>query len=309
MLKQVAFLLLNSTMRYQKPPLTFEQQIALLKSRGLSISDDEKAANYLSNISYYRLSAYMLPLKVSGQDKFKNGVSFDDVIELYSFDRELRLLTFNVIEKLEIAFRAQMSYHHSLVGGPYWFEDRKHFRDADFWRSHLDSIDTEVRRSNEAFKEHFFEKYDDHERMPIWMTSEVISLGLLSKIYRSLTLSPEKKRIAKHFGLYNPSVLQSWMQSMTYVRNICAHHARLWNRTLTIKPTYLLKPTTLWITDQPQNDKAYYLLCCLFYMIRSVNPKTRFASHLARLLERYPKIDISSMGFPNDWMEQKFWHV
>lgn len=294
-------------MKYQKPPLTFEQQITLLKRRGLGIPDEEKAAGYLSNISYYRLSAYMLPLKVRGDDRFQGSVSFDDVIALYSFDRELRLLVFDVIEKLEIAFRAQMSYHHSLVGGPYWFEDRNNFRDADFWRRHLESIDAEVERANEVFKEHFFTKYDEHERMPIWMTSEVISLGLLSKIYRSLTLSREKKRIAQHFGLDNPSVLQSWMQSMTYVRNICAHHARLWNRILTIKPTYLLKPTNLWITDQPQNEKVYYLLCCLLYMIRSINQETRFASHLTRLLERYPKIELSAMGFPADWEEQEFW--
>lgn len=121
-------------MKYDKSPLTFEQQIELLCDRGLVITDKERAANYLSNISYYRLSAYMLPLKVRDSDRFIEGTTFDDVLDLYLFDREFRLLIFDVIERLEIAFRTQMSYQPSLTGGSYWFEDRTHFRNADHWR-------------------------------------------------------------------------------------------------------------------------------------------------------------------------------
>ena len=97
-------------MRYTKPALTFEQQIELLENRGLQFPDKDKAAHYLSNISYYRLSAYMLPLKIQGQERFQDGVVFDDVLQLYIFDREFRLLIFDVVEKLEVAFRTQMSY-------------------------------------------------------------------------------------------------------------------------------------------------------------------------------------------------------
>lgn len=307
MLKWAGFLLLNTSMKYEKEPLTFERQIELLESRGLKVEDKEKAKSYLSNISYYRLSAYMLPLKVAGTDNFKSGVAFEDVLRLYLFDREFRLLVFDVVERLEIAFRTQMSYHHSLVAGPFWYLDRNHFRDAEFWRRHLESVDVEVERAKEVFKDHFFTKYDEHERMPIWMTSEVLSLGLLSKIYRSLAMSKEKKKIARHFGLVHPSVLESWMQCVTYVRNICAHHSRLWNRVLTLKPTYLETPSNAWITDRPSNDKSYYLVCCLLYMLRSVNPKTRFVEHFKRLLSRYPEIDLRAMGFPFDWQYQAFW--
>ncbi len=294
-------------MRYTKPALTFEQQIELLENRGLQFPDKDKAAHYLSNISYYRLSAYMLPLKIQGQERFQDGVVFDDVLQLYIFDREFRLLIFDVVEKLEVAFRTQMSYHHSQTSGPYWFEDRNHFRDADFWRKHLENIDTEVDRAKEVFKDHFFGKYDEHERMPIWMTSEVLSLGLLSKIYRSLAMSKEKRDIARHFGIGHPLVLESWMQSITYVRNICAHHSRLWNRVLTLKPNYMERPTNLWITNKPDNDKVYYFVCCLFYMIRAINPNTIFNDQLHELLGRYPKIDLAAMGFPKDWDSEPFW--
>jgi abortive infection bacteriophage resistance protein len=296
-------------MRYEKEPLTFERQIDLLESRGLVVSDKSKAANYLSNISYYRLSAYMLPFKVLGEDRFSDGTSFESVIDLYLFDREFRLLIFDTIEKLEIAFRTQMSYHVSLSNGPYWFEDRLNFRDADRWREQLESIDQEVDRAKEVFKDHFFEKYDEHERMPIWMTSEVLSLGLLSKMYRNLKMSPEKKAISKHFGLGNPIVLESWLQSMTYIRNICAHHSRLWNRVLTLRPNYLERPMDTWIDDTPQNDKMYYVACCFLYMLRSINPSTRFVSHFLELLNRYPDVKLRAMGFTDNWESQAFWQV
>jgi abortive infection bacteriophage resistance protein len=295
-------------MKYAKPPLPFEKQIALLESRGLTVPDHAKAANYLSNISYYRLSAYMLPFKVNGKDDFVPGTTFDDILYLYVFDRELRLLVFDAVEKLEIAFRTQMSYHHSLNFGPYWFEDKKHFIKPDLWLNHLEMIDSEVERAKEVFKDHFFSKYKVHKRMPIWMTSEVLSLGLLSKIYRNLVSSKEKKKIARHFGISNSAVLESWLQAMTYARNVCAHHSRFWNRVLTIKPNYLKSPTNTWLRGGLRYDKPYYLICCLLYMLRSVNPQTRFATRFKCLLGRYPKIDRSAMGFPSDWESEKFWN-
>ncbi|MGB7201042.1 MAG: Abi family protein [Pyrinomonadaceae bacterium] len=108
------------SMLYEKPALTFEKQIELLESRGLRVTDKSRAANYLSNISYYRLSAYMLPLKVSGSDDFIDGTTFDEVLGLYLFDREFRLLIFDVIERIEVAFRTQMSYQLALDAGPLW---------------------------------------------------------------------------------------------------------------------------------------------------------------------------------------------
>jgi abortive infection bacteriophage resistance protein len=295
-------------MKYEKDALTFDRQIDLLESRGLEISDKAKAANYLSNISYYRLSAYMLPLKVAGTERFVAGVTFEDVVELYLFDREYRLLMFDIIEKLEIAFRTQMSYHHSLVSGPYWFEDRSNFRSADYWRQHLESIDLEVGRAKEVFKDHYFSKYDEHERMPVWMTTEVLSLGLLSKIYRNISLSTEKKKIALHFGISHPPVLESWIQSMTYIRNVCAHHSRLWNRILTVRPNYLERPVNTWISDRPANNKSYYLTCCFLYMLRSINPNTRFVENFKKLLDRHKDINLAAMGFPQDWESQAFWN-
>ena len=120
-------------------------------------------------------------------------------------------------------------------------------------------------------------------------------------------MTAEKKKIARQFGISHPPVLESWMQSMTYVRNICAHHSRLWNRILTVRPTYLERPTNLGINDRPTNGKSYYLTSCFLYMLRAINPNTRFVTHFKKLLLRYPNLKLSSMGFPADWETQPFW--
>ena len=99
--------------RYTKPALTFEEQIALLKSRGLVIDDEQRATRHLSNVSYYRMSAYMLSFKKLDAnenvlDEFEEGTTWDNVYDLYKFDRKLRLLIFDAIERIEIALRTQV---------------------------------------------------------------------------------------------------------------------------------------------------------------------------------------------------------
>jgi abortive infection bacteriophage resistance protein len=143
--------------------------------------------------------------------------------------------------------------------------------------------------------------------MPAWMIFELTSLGSLSKIYKNLKMSQAKKDISTHFGVSNPYILESWMQSITYVRNICAHHSRLWNRILTIKPKVLSKPTNQWISGSPPNDRTYYFLCCGLYLLKAINTRTRFVNQLKILLKRYPSLPIESMGFPDDWEDDKFW--
>lgn len=294
-------------MIYSKPFLSIEDQIKLLQSRGLVVQDIDKAKNYLSNISYYRLSAYMLPLKVHESDDFLSGTTFEDVLSLYLFDREFRLLVFDLIERLEVAFRTQIIYHPAFGGGAFWYENDAYFNDVGTWHKNLEAIDLEVSRAREVFKDHFTSKYTAQNRMPAWMIFELTSLGSMSKIYKNLKMSQAKKDISTHFGVSNPYILESWMQSITYVRNICAHHSRLWNRILTIKPKVLSTPANQWISGSPPNDKTYYFLCCGLYLLKAINPRTRFVNQLKMLLKRYPNLPMESMGFPNDWEDDKFW--
>lgn len=294
-------------MQYNKPPLTINHQIALLQSRGLIIPDIQLAINYLSNIGYYRLSAYMLPLKVMGANQFLPNTTFDDVIRLYRFDRELRVFLFDYVERLEINFRTQLIYHLSLNHGAFWFENSQLFRDSVRHTSHLFNIDKEVYRARETFKDHFEAKYTASRRMPAWMAFEVASFGSLSKLYENLTASQAKREVANYFGLQiNPLI--SWIQSLNYIRNMCAHHSRTWNRTLTVKPAYLqTSPTNLWISQTAPNDKIYYLICCILYLLRAANRNTRFITHFKNLLSRYPTLPLTEMGFPANWDSDPFW--
>lgn len=141
------------------------------------------------------------------------------------------------------------------------------------------------------------------------MSFEVVSLGLLSKFYQNLRFSsPAKKEIARHFGLNEPKILQSWIRSLTYVRNTCAHHSRLWNRTLTTTPKVLRRATELWIRQPVQDpDKMYYFMCCLWFMLRRVNPGSNMVSKMKDLFTKYPDIDSASMGFPANWDDEPFW--
>jgi len=295
-------------MKYSKPPLSIDEQIKLLESRGLIISDKTEAKRYLSNISYYRLSAYMYPFKDLATDKFDGKITFEEIIDLYFFDKELRLLIFDAIESIEVTFRTQLIYFPSMEKGAFWFEDKTNFRNENLWLSHIKELDDKVDHSDETFINHFFSKYDE-ETPPAWMVFEVLSFGLLSKFYQNIKDSLKfKKEISRHFGIPQPIVLQSWMRSINYVRNICAHHSRLWNKVLTNKPLIPRNPPTIWISEKkPDNSKLYYFLCCLVYLLKQVKSDTDFVQKLERLFTKYPQISKDAMGFPKNWKDEKLW--
>ena len=253
----------------------------------------------------------MYPFKDLTTDNFVGNVIFEEIIDLYLFDRDLRLLVFDAIESIEITFRTQLIYQPSISGGAFWFEDASNFDNASRHTEHLRQLNEEVARSSgEVFIQHFFSKYDEEDTPPAWMTFEVLSLGLLSKFYQNMRPSLRaKKDIANHFGVSQAVVFQSWIRSVTYVRNICAHHSRLWNRTLTNKPAIPRTPPAIWISAAPlpSNDKMYYFLCCLTHMLRSIQPKNTFSQRLKALFAKYPKVSKSAMDFPNNWENERFW--
>ncbi len=305
MLKSAGFLFI---MKYTKPPLSISDQIKLVKSRGLIISDHHKAERHLSNISYYRLSAYMYPFKNLETNEFINKITLDEIIDLYFFDKELRLLVFDAVETIEVSFRSQLIYYPSIKKGAFWFEDKSNFRNENRWLKHIKELDEKVYHSDETFIKHFLNKYDD-ETPPAWMTFEVLSFGLLSKFYQNLKDSLNfKKEISRHFGVSQPIVFQSWMRSINYVRNICAHHSRLWNKVLTNKSLIPHNPPAVWISEKkPDNSKIYYFLCCLVYLLKQVKPDTDFVQKIESLFAKYPQVSKEAMGFPENWKNEKLW--
>ena len=292
---------------FDKPPLTYEDQVQLLKSRGLLIEDEEKALHILQVISYYRLSGYWFPLlEDKANHKFKSNAQFETAFNLYKFDREFRLLILGELEKIEVAVRGQMIQQLSLKISPFWFEDKAQFKNTHTHNKTIEKIRDELRRSDEEFILKFKEKYQN-EFPPSWMTLEVTSFGSLSVLFSALNAGRAKRNIANYFGL-NERTFQSWLHSIVYLRNVCAHHSRLWNREIRVKPQIPDNPKNQWLKNREiENDKVYFLLCMILYLIQTINPKNSITSRFKSLLAKYPNIDVKAMGFPDNWEEESLW--
>ena len=314
---------------YNKPALTIDQQITLLEQRGLAIPDKARAKRHLSNVSYYRLSAYMLPYRVldasgSHLDQFVSSATWDDIYNLYKFDRKLRLLVFDAIERIEIALRTQMIYQLSHKYGPHWQDDSTIFRASQFnprTEKKYDVFQDVQRHINEqltankkaTFIEHYLNTYDTPPTPPSWMSIELLYFSELSKICQNLNSRSDRTDIAKAFSVKNDNVFCSWLHTLNYVRNICAHHARLWNILMDITPSKYVNNdlNMIWLSPAEvqtvQSSKLYYTLCIILYLLETVNPKTNFRKHFRNLLTKYPNVNVGYMGFPAGWENHPLW--
>ena len=301
---------------FEKKPTTIEQQIALLKHRGLNIESEEEAAHYLSHISYYRLGEYWHSMQSDKENHiFKPESKFSDVISLYCFDRELRILLFDVIEKLEISLRTKLVYHLSHEFDPWWFQNFELFSDSLALAKTLFGLEEEISRSRKetVLKNHFTKYKDDGRFPPAWKTLEQTSFGTLSKLYGNLKNTIKSKDIiAEEYGTVNHTYLPSWLQSIAQIRNYCAHHSRLWNRNLPGSPKLLPKPPFSWVNDVPkQHDfqKLYVHMCLMKYLLNIVAPGNHFAEKLAKLFEKYPNVDPIAVGMKENWEEEPLWKI
>jgi abortive infection bacteriophage resistance protein len=298
-------------MKYNKPPLSIADQITRLETRGLIFGDKAKAQHYLSHISFYRLRAYTFPYQdnQSPTHPFRIKISFERIIEDYILDRKLRIIVFDALEKIEIALRTQIIYQYSLSYGSHWFENPKMFKDKTLHQRDIINLDKEIKRSQEDFILHYRKKYTSPKRPPAWMALEVSTLGSLSKLYDNLAISDEKKRVARHFGLGHPKLLESWMKTFSYTRNICAHHSRLWNRGITIRPAIPNRPADKWISLEKisGSQRIFVTLCCIRYILNRISPGNNFNNKIQQLLAECPNADLDAMGFSPNWKDEPLW--
>jgi len=296
-------------MKFNKPATTFEEQIDLLESRGVIIPDKKAATHYLSHINYYRLGAYWLPFESDHHShQFQAGVTFDHILNLYVFDRELRLLVLDAIERIEVSFRTQWAYHISHQYGPHGYlannkalrkDERRLLNDIKDLRQH-------VRRSDEVFIQHYGKIYDE-ELPPAWVSCEVMSLGLLSRFYSNLRAYQVRRKIAETYQ-FDEGFLEGFMEHLSYVRNVCAHHSRLWNRELSIRPQ---RPRALeWNPPvTPRNDRIFYILLMLRYLLKTTNNGDSWCQKCNELIEPLAQDGKwrAAMGMPENWKEHPLW--
>lgn len=293
-------------MRFNKPALSIEQQIQLLRSRGLRVDDAGEAEHYLKFIGYYRLSGYALPLSqkhTNGTHNFKPGVSFTDILNLYRFDRELRLIVNDAIERVEVAFRTRLSDYMAVKFGPHWLMSEKCFAMRRGWQELLARVATDLgfqedgqikeAKARDVFIDHYLAKYNEPKLPPSWMLAEVVSISCWSKAFQNLASREDRKAISMEFGL-NPEVLGPWMHAISYTRNICAHHGRLWNREFTIKPL-IAKAHEAHLKNNGRFYAQAYVINCL---LKRASPHATWWERLMKYIDDHKYIDKVAMGFP-----------
>jgi abortive infection bacteriophage resistance protein len=295
-----------------KPAHTIEEQIALLKSRGMRFKDESKAPHFLQNISFYRLKGYWWDMQADRTThQFHAETYFEDVINRYNFDRHLRLILFDAIERIEVALRTQMIHHLSLGIGPCWYQDPKIVTDQVKQAKNLSKLFDEFGYSQEIFiidhKKKHPENYPES-----WKIMEIASFGTLSKFYKNLKHDlPEKAAIAKGMGLNLHKELSSWLEAIGYVRNIIAHHSRLWSRDMVKRPILNLKnPTGLWLNlplTEVQQKKPFLIISCMLFLCNKVTPNHQIKSKILQLFGENPSMPIYKLGFFNNWEKQKLW--
>lgn len=275
--------------------MTIDEQIENLKSLGLIIKDEEYAKSILNDISYFRLiKAYCLNLKEKNGN-YNPGVTFEHIVGLYLFNANFRHLLFPLIEKIEINARCRIANYLSDRYGVLGYKDSENFNVKDYHTQFLADVDDEVRRNSKApFVKNFQKNYEGGD-LPIYALVEICSFGTLSKFFKNMK-NPDKKAVAKTFGV-GYTYYESWIESISYVRNICAHYGRLYNAKLAKRPILYKQYTEQGIS----NDRIYAVLLCMKQLLKDDLHWNRFLNDLEALVRKYSDIDVGSMGFPKDW--------
>jgi abortive infection bacteriophage resistance protein len=291
---------------YTKPPTTYAEQVALLQSRGMKVADLAEAESSLQHLNYYRLVAYWLPFEADhATHAFQSGTTFNDVLNLYAFDRSLRLVLMDCIERIEISARSHWAYHLGHLHGSHAHLDQTIADDIGRWDKNYDDLAAEVSRSEEIFIQHFETNYVE-DLPPVWAVCEVMSLGLLSRWYRNLHPMPTRRAIADVYDI-DPIVLQSWLHHLSLVRNFCAHHARIWNRDFKITPV-IPRSRASHVRGEFRvgSRRIYNTLLILLHLMDKISPGHSTRRQLRELIALH-KIEVRHMGFPSDWETRAVW--
>lgn len=282
-------------LKKHQPPMTIDEQVENLKNIGLIVDDEEYAKKILNDISYFRLiKAYSLNLK-SKNGCYNKQTAFKEIVDLYLLNSNFRQLIFPEIEKVEINVRCRLANFFAEQYGVLGYLQAENFSNENYHAQFLEDIKEEVRRNSKApFVRNFKENYEGGN-LPIYALVEVFSFGTLSKFYKNM-LNKDKKAIAKTFGV-GYTYFESWLESISYVRNICAHYGRIYNAKLSKTPILYKEYTQVGIG----NNRIYGVLLCLKYLLKDDDHWNLFVDKIELLFDKYPCVQISTMGFPENW--------
>lgn len=331
-------------MAYWKPWLSYDDQLELLVSRGLEVTDRPKALEYLQRIGYYRLSGYWFPFRErSGNltlldeqgrkpvkpkkvetialDQFRPGATFENAVKLYVFDKKLRLLSLDALERIEIALRVDISHTLGKIDcfaylDPALFhpEFSQKLHNSKGTTGHHEWLGKHARLINES-KEEFVRHNKTKYGLPlaIWVACEVWDFGTMSRLYAGMRVE-DQDAISAKYGIQSGRIFATWLRSLSYLRNVCAHHSRLWNRNMIDQPKLPAATEVAWVapfeSDGRLRARCFVLLCIARHLLRVVNPNSSWPERLKEHLLDFPDLDhlglnLVAMGAPQgreaDW--------
>jgi len=306
--------------------MTIDDQVDSLLEKGL-LADRHLLVKHLENVSYHRLSGYWYSFRNIGKDgewSFHPGTNLDVIWDRYVFDRQLRLLVFDAIERVEVAIRNDLILNLAITQGPFGYLNLNNLPGIETmdnngnivythraFLSHARSLCMrELKNGNTAVKR-FHDRYSDEhgEYLPLWILLEIVEFGTLCHL---LWGAPKgtKRVIARKYGLKSPVILDSWMGTLRSARNNCAHHGRFWNQRYPVKPILPDKKNIMWhepIELEDSKDKAFGTLTILKYLLSFIAPQSSWADRLEALFARHPKINRGLLGYPENWHECPIW--
>ncbi|AKA97085.1 Abi family protein [Corynebacterium ulcerans] len=320
------FLELHTLSHSLKPATTIEQHIERLIERGMKV-DRQEATQWLNNVSYYRLSAYWYPARefipgaTERSDHFVEGTTFSQVTRLYEADRKLRTLIHDGIERIEIAMRTQITEVLCLRSpdDPTAYLGNVLFKEKF---NHIDWLSSIYRRLARAKKsesiKHYSRSYSG--QFPLWVVAEFMDFSDISHLYSGIS-SLDQKQVAENLNLTidfdrltsaqrsklrKSHPLASWMEQLTIIRNTCAHHSRLWNKSfIPASTTGIQSNGNLNLLPTGQSERIFGALVVMSHILRVVSPGTTWPDKVLTLITddflTNPIVNASSLGIPPQW--------
>lgn len=290
-------------MKPVKPFKTLDEQVEILLSRGLIVKNKKVAKKYLSTINYYRLSAYTLTLRKN--DKFYKNVKFEDILEIYYFDMELRHALMQLLESIEVSMRTHISYRHGEAYGPLGYKKSENFARKEYHDDFLKSCNMCIDKfaHNEIFIKHHNDVYG--RKYPIWVLVETLTFGTLSKMFSNLKKNIQKEISRQYYKNIPVRYLKNWLHAATIIRNICAHQGRLFNRKVPYAILYSKKDRKIFNKNDIPVDIANKTLFGYLLNFKKLVPRDEiwedFVEKFKDLVIKYPFVLLKHYGFPDNW--------
>lgn len=281
---------------------TIEQQLDILESRGLRIPNRALAGDFLHRNNYYRVSGYSLTLR--NHDVFVPSATFQNIIDIYEFDYNLRHILLKYIELIEVTVKSVYSYEFTKVHGATGHLDPGNFTDAAIHADIMQKAETQKnsRLPHEAYLKHFVNEL--HQDIPLWAFVDLLTISNISFLYK-ISEQPIKVEVANALGLKarGDEVLEKFMHHMTIIRNLCAHGSRLYNRLFEQKPWLRKQEKALLISLPDGTVDNAHLYGFILIMRRLLKPDefTEMKGEIASLSQKYPFVNLRYYGFREDW--------